>query len=121
MQGTQHDDEHAATPGAVNQMQRISDEEMKTFQEAFSFFDNDGSGVIDIIELRLLLRTIGIGCSDNELDDLITAIDVDCSHQIEMAVDLPTHHSQCRTICALRDTHDRSTFSGICRVDDQIS
>ena len=43
----------------------------------FRLFDNDGDGLIAANELSLVMRNLGEDLRDNEIDDMIKAVDID--------------------------------------------
>eukprot|EP01060_Flectonema_neradi_P015332 TRINITY_DN2197_c1_g1_i1.p1 TRINITY_DN2197_c1_g1~~TRINITY_DN2197_c1_g1_i1.p1 ORF type:complete len:404 (+),score=101.56 TRINITY_DN2197_c1_g1_i1:91-1212(+) len=54
------------------------------FREMFQEFDADGSGTIDIEELKQLLKVaMGMTCSDTEVKDLMKSVDTDGSGEID--------------------------------------
>merc|ERR1712178_547698 len=52
-----------------------SEEELK---EAFRVFDKDGNGFISAAELRHIMTNLGEKLTDEEVDEMIRAADVDC-------------------------------------------
>ena len=58
------------------------------FREMFKEFDADGSGTIDIEELKQLLKVaMGMTCSDHEVKDLMKSVDTDGSGEIDVVCD----------------------------------
>jgi hypothetical protein len=51
-------------------------EVLKDMQEAFNFFDKDGSGSISTSELGAMLRILGINMTNSELQEIISLNDV---------------------------------------------
>ena len=49
----------------------LSQEEYKEIEEAFLLFDKDGSGTIDVSELRDALRVLGVNLNLNETKKLM--------------------------------------------------
>merc|ERR1712124_231569 len=61
----------------------LSDEQMDEIREAFSLFDNDASGAIDVRELKAAMRALGFEVKNDELKKMVTDIDNDGSGTIE--------------------------------------
>jgi len=49
----------------------------KELAEAFSILDEDHSGQIDADEFKFVMRHLGQGFTDKEIDDMIRAADTD--------------------------------------------
>lgn len=49
----------------------------KAFKEVFDLFDSNGGGTIDAEELDLALRSVDIQLSQEEIVDVLTAMDKD--------------------------------------------
>ncbi|KAF4677282.1 Calcium binding protein [Perkinsus chesapeaki] len=64
-------------------MTNLSDTDLAEFREVFRLLDTDGSGSISANELKGLLDSIGMSLSMDELEELVTEIDKDCSGAIE--------------------------------------
>ena len=62
---------------------QLSEEQLDEIREAFSLFDADASGMIDIRELKAAMRALGFEVKKEELRKMITDIDADGSGQIE--------------------------------------
>lgn len=52
-------------------------------QEAFTLFDLDGSGAIDLVELGTVMRSLGSNPSQEELQSIVSRVDEDGSGNIE--------------------------------------
>ncbi|GBF97533.1 hypothetical protein Rsub_10456 [Raphidocelis subcapitata] len=63
----------------------LSEEELALCRKAFSTFDKDGSGTIDVKELSAALQSMGQVLSDDELFVLIHDVDEDNSGEIEFS------------------------------------
>lgn len=61
----------------------FSPEEIEELREAFSLFDKDGGGTIDVSELRAILDHRGKRMSDKELRQLMDMVDEDRSGEID--------------------------------------
>jgi len=55
----------------------------KNIHEVFRKFDADGSGAIDIDELRVLLKELNVPMKDKEIEDLMSELDADGGGGIE--------------------------------------
>merc|ERR1712227_937430 len=64
---------------------QLSDEQLDEIREAFSLFDSDASGMIDIRELKAAMRALGFEVKNDELKKMVTDIDNDGSGTIEFA------------------------------------
>merc|ERR1711990_872643 len=52
---------------------QLSDEQLDEIREAFSLFDSDASGMIDIRELKAAMRALGFEVKNEELKKMMTA------------------------------------------------
>merc|ERR1712072_94954 len=59
---------------------QLSDEQLDEIREAFSLFDSDASGMIDIRELKAAMRALGF-----EVKNVVTDVDNDGNGTIEFA------------------------------------
>ena len=57
--------------------QELSEKQKKDIKEAFDLFDADGSGVIDIKELKVALRALGFEPKKDEIKKLISDINTE--------------------------------------------
>jgi Ca2+-binding EF-hand superfamily protein len=46
-------------------MNKITDEKMKELKDTFDFYDKDGDGCLDIVDLQDLFKSKGIVISDD--------------------------------------------------------
>jgi len=51
---------HKGAKARSNFRQELSEKEKEEIQEAFELFDTDGSGSIDVKELKVALRALGL-------------------------------------------------------------
>lgn len=66
-------------------MQKALDEEdLEEIKEAFRLFDSDGSGTIDVRELKAAMRALGFQVKKAEIRQMIADIDKDESGTIDM-------------------------------------
>ena len=66
-------------------MARCMDSDSDIIKEAFKVFDRDGNGFISSAELRHVVTSLGEKLTDEEVDELITEVDVDGDGQINYA------------------------------------
>merc|ERR1712094_137921 len=62
---------------------QLSDEQLDEIREAFSLFDADASGMIDIRELKAAMRALGFQVKNEELKKMVADIDGDGNGTIE--------------------------------------
>nr|CDS30744.1 calmodulin 1 (phosphorylase kinase delta) [Hymenolepis microstoma] len=67
----------------IEMADRLTDEEVASFKEAFSLFDKDCDGSITIEELGEVMRSLGLNPTDAELGDIINEGDIDGSRTID--------------------------------------
>uniref|UniRef100_A0A286XWI9 EF-hand domain-containing protein n=1 Tax=Cavia porcellus TaxID=10141 RepID=A0A286XWI9_CAVPO len=56
---------------------RLTEEQIAEFKEAFPLFDKDGDGTITTKELGTVLRSLGQNPTEAELQDMINEVDAD--------------------------------------------
>merc|ERR1712084_212013 len=62
---------------------QLSEEQLDEIREAFSLFDSDASGAIDVRELKAAMRALGFEVKNEELRKMVTDIDNDGNGTIE--------------------------------------
>merc|ERR1711912_210999 len=62
---------------------QLTDEQLDEIREAFSLFDSDASGQIDVRELKAAMRALGFEVKNEELKKMVTDIDNDGNGTIE--------------------------------------
>merc|ERR1712205_89830 len=60
-------------------------EQMEEIREAFSLFDSDASGAIDVRELKAAMRALGFEVKNEELKKMVSDVDNDGNGTIEFA------------------------------------
>ena len=61
----------------------LTDDQKSEIREAFDLFDTDGSGTIDIKELKKAMRALGFETSKEELRKLVSQVDKDGSGAVD--------------------------------------
>merc|ERR1711881_809506 len=64
---------------------QLTEEQLDEIREAFSLFDSDASGMIDIRELKAAMRALGFEVKNEELKKMVTDVDNDGNGTIEFA------------------------------------
>ncbi|ODV94649.1 hypothetical protein PACTADRAFT_50513 [Pachysolen tannophilus NRRL Y-2460] len=67
----------------VKQSEKLSEEQITEFKEAFSLFDKDNDGKITTKELGTVMRSLGQNPSESELNDMINEVDVNNDGSID--------------------------------------
>ncbi|XP_052103938.1 calmodulin-alpha-like [Mytilus californianus] len=62
---------------------QLTEEQIHEFKEAFSLFDQDGSGTITSKELGTAMRSLGMNPTEADLADMINEIDADGNGQVD--------------------------------------
>ncbi|NXP20706.1 CALMS protein, partial [Scytalopus superciliaris] len=65
--------------------ERLSEEKIAEFKEAFSLFDRDGDGSISTRELGTVMRSLGQNPTEAELQGMVGEVDADGSGAIDFA------------------------------------
>eukprot|EP00802_Teleaulax_amphioxeia_P011180 Tamp_11210.p2 GENE.Tamp_11210~~Tamp_11210.p2 ORF type:complete len:216 (-),score=49.12 Tamp_11210:71-718(-) len=52
----------------------LSDEQMQEIREAFDLFDTDGSGFVDVRELKIAMRALGFDVKKSEVREMVAEI-----------------------------------------------
>ncbi|NXU21399.1 CALMS protein, partial [Pardalotus punctatus] len=63
--------------------ERLSEEKIAEFKEAFSLFDRDGDGCITTKELGTVMRSLGQNPTEAELLDMVGEVDADGSGTVD--------------------------------------
>ncbi|KAJ3062769.1 hypothetical protein HDU98_001379 [Podochytrium sp. JEL0797] len=61
----------------------ITQEQIEYYREAYSLFDTDHSGFIDVTELRAVMRHCGLDPTEEEVHTMIASVDVDNTGTID--------------------------------------
>lgn len=62
---------------------KLSPEQLQEFEEAFFLFDKNGDGTVTCEELGVVLRTMGLNPTEEEVNDMINEVDGDGSGAID--------------------------------------
>merc|ERR1711981_968776 len=71
--------------GAKKKPGQLTDEQLDEIREAFSLFDSDASGAIDVRELKAAMRALGFEVKNEELKKMASDVDNDGNGTIEFA------------------------------------
>ncbi|GBL50091.1 Calmodulin [Candidozyma auris] len=63
--------------------EKLSEEQIAEFKEAFSLFDKDSDGKITTKELGTVMRSLGQNPSESELTDMINEVDINSDGSID--------------------------------------
>merc|ERR1712151_256831 len=69
-------------PKGFQKQTALSEEQKNEIKEAFELFDADGSGQIDVEELKIATRALGFEPKPGEIEAMIASVDDDGSGQI---------------------------------------
>merc|ERR1711959_729576 len=69
--------------GAKKKPGQLTDDQLDEIREAFSLFDADASGMIDVRELKAAMRALGFEVKNEELKKMVADIDGDGNGTIE--------------------------------------
>ena len=64
--------------------EHLTDEQTAEFREAFALFDKDGDGTISTKELGMVMNSLGQKPTPQELDNMISEVDIDGNGEIGM-------------------------------------
>merc|ERR1712103_17411 len=71
--------------GGKKKAGQLSEEQLDEIREAFSLFDSDASGMIDVRELKAAMRALGFEVKNEELKKMVSDVDNDGNGTIEFA------------------------------------
>merc|ERR1712046_90204 len=76
---------HTANMGRKSAKKKggLTDEQLDEIREAFSLFDSDASGMIDVRELKAAMRALGFEVKNEELKKMVSDIDNNGNGTIE--------------------------------------
>lgn len=63
--------------------EEFTQEELQEFAQAFKMFDKDGNGTMNIKELGVAMRTLGMNPTEEELQNMVNEYDVDGNGKID--------------------------------------
>eukprot|EP00656_Telonema_subtile_P053808 TRINITY_DN7866_c0_g1_i1.p1 TRINITY_DN7866_c0_g1~~TRINITY_DN7866_c0_g1_i1.p1 ORF type:complete len:189 (-),score=36.88 TRINITY_DN7866_c0_g1_i1:43-609(-) len=112
-------------------VRELSDEQFQEVKDAFELFDQDGSGFIDVRELKLAMRALGVETVGQELRGFVKDIGADTSGTVSfddfcglMAGRMPALDSQEEISKVFQmfdeDGKGRITFHDLRRVCDEL-
>ncbi|CAI4225930.1 unnamed protein product [Auanema sp. JU1783] len=68
---------------ASSEVEEFTQEELQEFAQAFKMFDKDGNGTMNIKELGVAMRTLGLNPTEEELLNMVNEYDVDGNGKID--------------------------------------
>lgn len=71
----------ARQPTAI---EKLTEEQVQEYQDAFQMFDKDGNGYITTRELKSLMRCLGCNPTDSELQQIVNEVDADGNGKIDL-------------------------------------
>merc|ERR1711934_871009 len=71
--------------GGKKKAGQLSEEQLDEIREAFSLFDSDASGAIDVREFKAAMRALGFEIKNEELKKMVSDVDNDGNGTIEFA------------------------------------
>merc|ERR1712146_614535 len=71
--------------GGKKKAGQLSEAQLDEIREAFSLFDSDASGAIDVRELKAAMRALGFEVKNEELKKMVSDVDNDGNGTIEFA------------------------------------
>ncbi|KAK0399327.1 hypothetical protein QR680_002994 [Steinernema hermaphroditum] len=74
---------HRQFTNSSNGEEEFSPEELQEFAQAFKMFDKDGNGTMNIKELGVAMRTLGLNPTEEELLNMVNEYDVDGNGKID--------------------------------------
>ncbi|KAI1732992.1 EF hand domain-containing protein [Ditylenchus destructor] len=74
---------HRQFTNSSNGEEEFSVEELQEFAQAFKMFDKDGNGTMNIKELGIAMRTLGLNPTEEELLNMVNEYDVDGNGKID--------------------------------------
>merc|ERR1719244_1385024 len=82
----------------IGEFQGFSEEQINSFREAFSIFDQNGNGSITSGELAQVMRTLGQNPTEEEITEMVLQIDADGNDNIEFEEFLAMMERKMRSI-----------------------
>ncbi|GMS96880.1 hypothetical protein PENTCL1PPCAC_19055, partial [Pristionchus entomophagus] len=74
--------QHTST-SASSEVDEFTQEELQEFAQAFKMFDKDGNGTMNIKELGVAMRTLGLNPTEEELLNMVNEYDIDGNGKID--------------------------------------
>merc|ERR1711998_441799 len=99
---------------------QLSDEQLDEIREAFSLFDSDASGMIDIRELKAAMRALGFEVKNDELKKMVTDVDNDGNGTIEFAEFLMMMTAKMGEKDTRDDITNKISFRNLARVAEEL-
>lgn len=64
--------------------EKLTEEQIKEYNDAFQMFDKDGNGFITTGELKSLMRCLGCNPTDSEVQQIINEVDADGNGKVDL-------------------------------------
>merc|ERR1712124_26436 len=115
--------------GSTSQMSRrggkkkagqLSEEQLDEIREAFSLFDSDASGAIDVRELKAAMRALGFEVKNEELKKMVSDIDGDGNGTIEFSEFLQMMTGKMGEKDSRDDNTNKISFRNLARVAEEL-
>ncbi|PAV82896.1 hypothetical protein WR25_23859 isoform C [Diploscapter pachys] len=71
------------TNSTASDAEEFTQEELQEFAQAFKMFDKDGNGTMNIKELGVAMRTLGLNPTEEELLNMVNEYDIDGNGKID--------------------------------------
>ncbi|CAJ0944532.1 unnamed protein product, partial [Mesorhabditis belari] len=83
-QHSHHSEDGSSTARTTKEReQKYSKKELKEWKQLFGMFDTDGSGAIGSEELKRAMKALGVGMSDEHIENIIKEVDSDGNGEID--------------------------------------
>lgn len=71
------------TSTRMTALEKLTNQEIAEYREAFNIFDRDGSGTITSKELAIAMRSLGQNPSEDQLEKIMQEVDVDGNGELD--------------------------------------
>lgn len=73
-----------STTNTIDACKALDDEDLEEIKEAFRLFDTDGTGTIDVRELKAAMRALGFQVKKAEIRQMVADLDKDENSAIDL-------------------------------------
>lgn len=63
--------------------EQLTEEQIADYKEAFSLFDKDGDGIIKVVDLGLLVRSLNLNPTESEISEMQNDVDPDGTGKVD--------------------------------------